>query len=112
MPVTLIVPDDLEPRLRSMADAQRRPAEEVAIALLRAALLDTAPVLDAAVAVIRASAPNPAALRSARGALLDALPVGAADGSLDVAAREVAWAAAEAELAALTRADERADGRR
>ena len=37
MPVTLTVPDDLEPRLRSLADAQRRPAEEVAIELLRAA---------------------------------------------------------------------------
>ena len=112
MPVTLTVPDDLEPRLRSLADAQRRPAEEVAIELLRAALLDGPPALEAAVAALRATASNPAALRPARGALRDALPAGEADGSLDLAAWEAAWAAAEAELDALTHADERADRRR
>ena len=111
MPVTLTVPDDLEPHLRSLAEAQRRPAEEVAIALLRTALLDGPSALDAAVAAIHATAPNPAALRPARGALHDALPAEAADGRLDLAGWQAAWAAAEAELAALTRADEQADGR-
>lgn len=112
MPVTLTVPDDLEAQLRRVADAQHRSAEEVAVEILRTALLDESLVLDTAVSGIRATAPNPAGIRPARGALLDALPVGEADGSLDIASWEAAWAAAEAEMAALTHADDRAEGRR
>lgn len=112
MPVTLTVPDDLKVQLRRVAAAQHRAAEEVAVEILRTALLDASLVLNTAVGGIRRDRANSAGIRPARDALLDALPAGEADGSLDSAAWEAAWAVAEAEMAALTHADDRADGRR
>ena len=111
MQVIITVPDDLESPVRREADAQHRTAEEVALDILRAALLDEWPDLDQVVASIRATAPNPVALRPARGSLLAALADEPADDSFDLAAWQEAWAAVEAELAALTRADDRAEGR-
>jgi plasmid stability protein len=113
MTVTITLPDDLAARLRLRAAAQRRPAEEVALDLLRAALPaePAAPALEDVVARIRAAAPNPAGLRPARGALADALAE-EGDDALDVAAWRAAWSAVEAELAAIESADDRAEERR
>ena len=113
MIVTITLPDDLAARLQLRAAAQHRPAEEVALALLRAALLaePAAPALAEVVAHIRAAAPNPTGLRVARGALADALAKEEA-ADLDVAAWQAAWSAAEAEMAAIENAADQAEGRR
>lgn len=116
MPVTLTLPDDLEAPLRRAADAQQRSAEEVALDILRAGLLDAPDDGDeldlaAVVAAIRALPPNPHALRPGRGSLADALAEMITDEPFDLAGWEAAWAAVEAEMAATTRADDRAEGR-
>lgn len=99
-----------------MADAQHRAAEEVALDILREALLDApsgGDELDLAtvVAAIRALPPNPRSLRPGQGSLADALAPSASDESFDLAAWEADWAAVETEMAATTRADDRAEGR-
>ncbi len=111
MEMIITLPDDLETPLRRAADAQHRSAEDVALDILRAGLLDDLPDLEAVVADIRAAAPNPAALRPAHGSLLAALDDDPADESFDLAAWQEAWAKVEGEMAALTRADDRAEGR-
>lgn len=113
MTVTITLPDDLAAWLRPRAASLGRPVEEVALDLLRSALLaePASPTLEEVVARIRATAPNPAAVRQARGALADAL-VDETEDALDVAAWQAAWTTVEAELAAITDADDRAEGRR
>ncbi len=111
MQMTIELPDDLEAPLRRVAQAQHRSAQDVALDILRAGLLDNLPELDTIVADIRAAAPNPAALRPARGSLLAALDDAPADNDLDLAAWQDAWTSAEAEMAALSQADDRAEGR-
>lgn len=111
MEMTIKLPDDLETPLRRAADAQHRSAEAVALDILRAGLLDDLPDLDAVVATIRAAAPNPAAVRPAQGSLLAALADDADDDSFDLAAWQEAWGTVEEEMAAMTRADDRAEGR-
>jgi plasmid stability protein len=116
MQVTITVPDDLEAPLRRAADAQHRTAEEVALDILRAGLLDEleehgASDLSAVVAAIRATPPNPQALHPARGSLIAALTPEPVDDGFDLAAWQEAWTAAEAEVDALARADDRAEGR-
>ena len=113
MTVTITLPDDLAARLQRRAAAQHRPAEELALDLLRAALLaePVPPALEEVVAQIRAALPNPTGLRAAGHGLANALAEeGGAD--LDVAAWQAAWLAAEAELAAIDNADDQAEGRR
>lgn len=111
MQMTIDLPDDLEGSLQRVAQAQHRSAQDVALDILRAGLLDDGADLDALVADIRAAAPNPTALRPARGSLLAALADSPADDDLDLAAWRDAWASAETEIAALSQADDRAEGR-
>ncbi|HEU5330005.1 MAG TPA: hypothetical protein VFU78_18090 [Thermomicrobiales bacterium] len=111
MPKTITLPDELAASLSRLAADQHRTMEEVVFFFLREALLAEAPELDAVVASIRAAAPNPATLRPARGALAVALTDAPAEDRLDPAVWQVAWAAAEAEMAALTEADDRTEGR-
>ena len=113
MTVTITLPDDLAAHLRLRAAAQHRPAEDLALDLLRAALLaePAPPALEEVVAQIRAAVPNPTGLRVARSGLANALAEeGGAD--FDVTAWQAAWLAAEAELAAIEHADDQAEGRR
>lgn len=111
MHMTIELPDDLIGSFQRVAQAQHRSAQDVALDILRAGLLDDVPDMDAIVADIRAAAPNPAALRPARGSLLAALDDAPADNDLDLAAWQDAWTSAEAEMAALSQADDRAEGR-
>jgi hypothetical protein len=67
--------------------------------------------LDTVVADIRAAAPNPAALRPAHGSLHAALADDEGDDSFDLADWQREWATVETEMAAMTRADDRAEGR-
>ncbi|HEX5506590.1 MAG TPA: hypothetical protein VFW96_28500 [Thermomicrobiales bacterium] len=115
MRVVLTIPDDLAAPLRRVAAARHRTAEDVALDILRAGLRDKShggdePDLAAVVAAIRALPPNPRAIRPGRGSLADALADKLTDEPFDLAAWEADWAAVEAELAALARADDRAAG--
>lgn len=118
MRVTITIPADLESRLRGVADARGRTVEEVALDFLRAGLRDAPDDgddldldLDAMVATSRALSPNPQAIRPGRGSLLDFLADKITDEPFDLAAWEADWAAVEEEMAAMTRADDRAEGR-
>ncbi len=111
MEMTIKLPDDLETPLRRAADAQHRSAEDVALDILRAGLLDDLLDLDTVVADIRAAAPNPAGLRPAQGSLLTALADEPVDKRFDLADWQREWAIVETEMAAMTRADDRAEGR-
>ncbi len=110
MSVTITIPPDLETQLRHEAAAQRRSTEEVALDILRAALRSDSATLSAVVADIRATPPNPAALRLAHGALSAALADVDENEPLDVATWQAAWAKVEAELATLDQADEPDEG--
>lgn len=111
MEMTIKLPDDLETPLRRAADAQHRSAEDVALDILRAGLLDDLLDLDTVVADIRATAPNPAGLRPAQGSLLTALVDEPVDERFDPADWQREWAIVETEMATMTRADDRAEGR-
>ena len=116
MSVTITIPADLEPQLRRAAEAQHRPAEEVALDILRDGLRDEPNAgddlnLEAVVAAIRALPPNPQAIRPGRGSLADALADKITDEPFDLATWEADWAAVEAELATLAGADHHAAGR-
>lgn len=123
MSVTITIPADLEPRLRRAADAQQRPAEEVALDILRDGLPDEPagidhhlddeidPDLGVVVAAIRALPRNPQSIRPGRGSLADFLADKITDEPFNLAAWEADWAKVEAELATLSRDDDRAAGR-
>ena len=55
--------------------------------------------------------PNPQAIRPGRGSLLDVLTDEPTDEPFDLATWQEEWAAVEDEMAAMTRADDRAEGR-
>lgn len=112
MSVTIHLPADLEALLRQTASAQARSAEDVAIDILRAALLeDELPTPEEVVARIRAIPPNPAIVRAAQGSLAEALAE-TEDADFDLAVWQADWARVEAEMAAIERADEFSDTQR
>jgi plasmid stability protein len=112
MSVTINLPADLEVLLRRTASAQERSAEDVAIEILRAALLEEQePTLDEVVARIRSTPPNPAVIRPAQGSLAEALAE-TKNADFDLATWQAAWSQVEEEMAAITQADERADRQR
>ena len=91
MGITITTPRDLETRLRHEAAAQQRSVEEVAIGILRAPPPTETLPIEAVVARIRATAPNPASIRPASGSLGDALADEAGVENLDVGEWQAAW---------------------
>jgi hypothetical protein len=67
--------------------------------------------LEEIVATIRATAPNPSLIRPAAGNLADLLRDSPNDSGFDLKGWERQWSEAEAELKAITRADDIAEGR-
>jgi hypothetical protein len=110
MTVTITLPDELAAWLQRRAAAQNRPAEDLALDLLRVALIGDAPALtlDEVVARIRTAAPNPAGWRTVSGSLTDVLAEKDHD-DLDIAVWQSAWSAVEAEMDAIERANDRAE---
>lgn len=102
MSLTITLPADLALLLSRAASAQDRPAEVVAIDILRATLLqsDTA-TIDDVIAFLRAAPPNPANFRPARGSLAEILAK-QRDAEFDHAPWEAEWAQAVAEIAVLS----------
>ena len=125
MEITLSLPDVLAAKLQTKAQLQRRSAEEVAVKLLDHAL-DAEPeppeyippTLEEVVARIRATPPNPAnqfderAMMQGFGEYLQA-SIAAEDPNepFDEAEWNRQWAAVEAEMKAVTRANDLAEGR-
>jgi len=125
MGITLNLPEVLATKLQSEARAQRRSTEEVAVELLDQALdADSEqtdyvpPTLEEVVARIRATPPNPAnqfdweATRKGLGEYL-AAGIAAEDPNEDFDLEEWQrnWDAVEAEMKAVTRANDIAEGR-
>jgi plasmid stability protein len=113
MTITITLPDQLEAQLQREAAAQQRSVEEVALAILSEALDQerTGPTLEDVVAKIQALPPNPQNIRPARGSLADALRNTSEPSDFDLARWNEEWAAVEAEMKAITRANDRAEGR-
>ena len=122
MEITLRLPDVLAAKLASAAQAQRRSTEEVAVELLDQALDAEAessdylpPTLEEVVARIRATPPNPEMVRPPSGSLGEylAASIAAEDPNepFDEAEWNRQWAAVEAEMKAITRANDLAEGR-
>ena len=122
MEITLNLPDLLATKLQTEARAQQRPTEEVAVELLDQALdVDqeppdyVPPSLEEVVARIRATPPNPKMVRPPEGSLGEylATSIAAEDPNepFDEAEWKRQWAAVEAEMKAMTRANDLAEGR-
>ena len=122
MEITITLPDFLAAKLQTKAQAQKRSTEEVAVKLLNHAL-DTEPeptdyvppTLEEVVARIRATPPNPEMVRPPSGSLGEylAASIAAEDPNepFDVAVWNRQWAAVEADMKAITRANDIAEGR-
>lgn len=122
MEITLTLPDVLATKLQTEARAQRRSTEEVAVELLDQALDAESeppdyipPTLEEVVARIRATPPNPQMVRLPNGSLGEylAASIAAEDPNepFDEAEWNRQWAAVEAEMKAITRANDLAEGR-
>lgn len=122
MEITLTLPDVLAARLQTEARVRRRSTEEIAVELLDQALEVESdsqeyipPTLEEVVARIRATPPNPQMIRSPEGSLGEylAASIAAEDPNepFDLAEWNRQWAAVEAEMKAMTRANDLAEGR-
>lgn len=116
MSITITLPDDLVTKLKSRADNQNLPLADLAINILTAALESDAeanddPTPEEVVAQIKAIPPNPAAIRPATGSLAEALQNAPRDPDFDLDAWTKQWAAVEAEMKAITQANDMAEGR-
>ncbi len=122
MTMTLTLPENLAARLLRTAQTRNRRAEEVAVELLNQALdaepdqLEfVPPTLEEVVARIRATPPNPEMIRPPNGSLGEylAASIAAEDPNepFDVEAWNRQWATVEAEMKAVTSANDFAEGR-
>ncbi len=119
MEITITLPDFLATKLQAKARIQQRPAEEVAVELLDQALENGADAeLERLVARIRALPPNPANQfdwEAAREGLAKYLAASIAaedpNEKFDQEEWQRNWDAVEAEMKAVTRANNIAEGR-
>lgn len=116
MALTITVPDFMEVRLRQEAGMQQRSVEEIALGLLGKALeqIGMGPTAQDVVAQIRGMPANPHNVRPARSSLAVALRAShtaADDSDFDQAQWDRDWAAVEAEMKAVTHANNQAEGR-
>lgn len=122
MTTTITLPETLAEQLQQQATKRKRSVEALAIEYLTAALTEEAsvpvqPVEDdaellALVARIQAMPPNPARIIPAKGNLAEVLrALEAREDDYDMEAERAALGAAEAELHAINRADDSAEGR-
>ncbi|MFP3896615.1 MAG: hypothetical protein ACLFV5_07260 [Anaerolineales bacterium] len=102
MTITIELPKEIEARLKREAEKRRRSIEEVAVDVLGETLPKDLPSLGEIIAVIQAAPPDSDNVREARGSLAEA-----PDFDLENWKRE--WAAVEAEMEAITRADDIAE---
>lgn len=112
MATTITVPDILAIQLEQQARAQQRSVEDLVLDILRDALAETVlPSVDAVVAKIKATGYNPRNIRPAQGSLAEVLRRTPTTEMFDLEQWQQEWAAVEAEMRAVTRADDLAEGR-
>jgi hypothetical protein len=115
MSVTITLPDELADTLQEKAEAQHIPLDELVTSLLTTALAaepEDDLALEALVARIKATPPNPASIRPATGSLVEALKNAPDDPEFDLETWNKVWVAVEAEMNAINRADDIAEGRK
>ncbi len=116
MSITLTLPESVAARLQTEARARQRSAAELAVELLDQALPGAVnQALEELMSKVSAKPPNPACVRPAAGSLADALTASntvevAANGAFDLPEWQRQWAAVEAEMKELERANDRAEG--
>jgi plasmid stability protein len=113
MAITITLPDVLAAKLETEAQAQRRSLEDLVVSLLNDAVAEeTFPTPEEVVARIKATPPNPNNIRPATGSLAEYLSrLVPEDPDFNVAEWERQWDAIEAEMKAITRANDIAEGR-
>lgn len=111
--ITMTLPDEIEEQLRQEAAMQQQSVEEFVLAILLNSLhvQDFFPTPEQVVAKIKAIGPNPQNIIPPQGSLADYLRNAPDDPNFDLAAWNEEWAAIEAEMKAITRANDIAEGR-
>ena len=109
---TITLNDDLVVGLANKAKKQQLSVEQLAIRILTEAVAEPESVTPLeAVTRIQATAPNPSQIRLATADLADALRAAPSDPCFDLEGWNRQWSAVEAELKAITRANDVAEGR-
>ncbi|HET6248844.1 MAG TPA: hypothetical protein VFE47_14195 [Tepidisphaeraceae bacterium] len=112
MPITITLDDKLAAGLECSAKRQHLTVEQFALNVLSEAAEDPDELsLEELVKKIQAMPPNPASIRHATGDLAAALRAIPEDPNFDEEAWNRDWAAIEAEMKAVTRANDIAEGR-
>jgi hypothetical protein len=113
MSVTITLPDEIANPLQVQAEAKQVSLDELVTDLLTT-VLSTEPEedeLEALVARIKATPPNPTSIRPATGSLIEALKNSPEDPDFDLETWNREWAKIEAELKAINHADDIVEGR-
>ena len=112
MAITITLDDDLVARLENGAKKQQLSVEQLAIRILTEALVESESVTPREVVTrIQATAPNRSHVRPATANLADVLRASPGDPCFDLASWNLQWSVVEAELKALTRANDAAESR-
>ena len=116
MPITITLPDELAAKLQAKAETQQLAPEELILNILSNTLEleeESAyyPTLEEVVSKIKATPPNPAHIHPATESLAELLQNSPDDPTFDLEAWNREWARVEAEMKAITRANDIAEGR-
>jgi len=113
MAATITLPNEIEIQLQRRAETQRVSVEELALGILGNALetKELFPTPEEVVARIQATPPDPHSIRPAGGSLAEALRNAPDNPDFDLAAWNREWAVVQAEMKAMTRANDMAEGR-
>ncbi len=112
MAITITLDDDLVAGLENKAKKQQLSVEQFALSILTEAVEEAESVTPReAVTRIQAIAPNPAQVRPATANLAEALRAAPGDPCFDLESWNRQWSVVEAELKAITRANDVAERR-
>ena len=113
MSTTITLPDDVVRKLEARASVRKVSLDDLIARLLNDMLEreDASPALDQVIAEIKMTRPNPAIFHPATQSLADKLANSPADPTFDAPGWNREWAQVEAEMKAITRANNVAEGR-
>jgi hypothetical protein len=112
MAISIKLDDNLVTELGKKAKEQQLSVEHLAIRILTEAVREFESVTpQEVVARVQATAPNPGQIRSATANLAELLSSADGEPDLDLEAWKRQWSAVEADLKAITRANDIAEGR-
>ena len=113
MSTTITLPDDVVRKLQARARVRKVSLDDMIAKLLNDMLEreETSPTFDQVVADIKMTRPSPATFHPAIQSLADKLANSPIDPTFDAQAWNREWAGVEAEMKAITRANNQAEGR-